>query len=204
MSRHPAAEPASATRRPTLTERARRAQLIAVTIEVVARHGYAGTSLARIAERAEISKATVLYHFPSKDAVVRAAYATVIEALTGHVGAAVAPLSGAAAVETYIHSLVGYMRDHPDHARTIIAAMTEQVGVADRPETPSRWQAVAAFIEAAKAAGDYRSDIDSRAVAITVNGAIDAIVAEQLADPGFDSTAAADQVVDLLRRALHR
>ena len=52
----------------TFTERARRQQLIGVTIEQVAQRGFAGASLARIAEAAGITKAAVLYHFGSKDA----------------------------------------------------------------------------------------------------------------------------------------
>jgi AcrR family transcriptional regulator len=183
---------------PTLTERARRGQLIGVTIDLLARHGHAGTSLARIAEAAEISKAAVLYHFPSKDAVVRAAYATVIDGLVAHVGAAVAPLTGAAALEAYIRSMVEYLRDHPAHARVIAEAIGADT-VTDTPHAPSRTATVAGLVEAAVDAGDYRPDTDARATAVIVNGAIDAMVAEQLIDPGFDTVRAAGLLVGLLR-----
>ncbi|MDG4829223.1 TetR/AcrR family transcriptional regulator [Solwaraspora sp. WMMD1047] len=186
----------------TLTEQARRAQLIRVTIDLVAAHGYAGTSLARIAEAAEISKAAVLYHFPSKDAVVRAAYGTVIEQLTARVGGAVEPHTGAAALRAYIHSLIAYLRGSPAHARMIIEAISAESGVTDSPNAPSRWQSVAALIDGAKAAGDYRAEPASRITAVIINGAIDAVVAEQLADPGFDSARAAAAIVDLVDRAL--
>lgn len=42
--------------------------------------GYLGTSLARIAERAGMSKAAVLYHFDSKEALLDAAVSPAIEA----------------------------------------------------------------------------------------------------------------------------
>lgn len=190
------------TRKPTFIEQARRAQLVDATIDLVARHGYAGTSLARIAEAARISKATVLYHFPSKDAVVRAAYESVIEGLTAQVGAAVAPHTGAAAFEAYIRSLVGHLHERPERARLIAEAIGGDAEVTDTPGARARWQAVADLVEAAKQAGDYRADVDPRVTAIAVNGAIDAIVAERMADPTFDTPAAAEQLIGMLRRAL--
>src|SRR5579885_339661 len=48
-------------------EEARRAQIIAFAIETIAELGYAQASLARIAERAKVSKSVILYHFTSKD-----------------------------------------------------------------------------------------------------------------------------------------
>ncbi|MEU8331286.1 TetR/AcrR family transcriptional regulator [Micromonospora sp. NPDC048839] len=186
----------------TITERARRAQLIGVTIDLVARHGYPGTSLARIAEAAGISKAAVLYHFPSKDAVVRTAYASVLESLTEYVGAEVAARSGAPAVEAYVRSLVAYLRDHPDHTRMIVEALREETGIGDTPNAPSRREAVAGLIDAARAAGDYRPGVDPQTTAVIVNGAIDAIVSERLADPDFDSRSAAEELVGMLRRSL--
>lgn len=189
----------------TITERARRAQFVQVTIDLIAEHGYPGTSLARIAEAAEVSKAAVLYHFPTKDAVVRAAYQTVIDTLTTTVGAAIADRSGAEALYAYIRALVGHLDARPDHARMIIEAITADAGITDSPEDRDRWETVAGFLDAAKAAGDYRADENSRSTAVIVNGAIDAIVAQRLADPGFDALSAAETLVDLLDRALrHR
>jgi AcrR family transcriptional regulator len=189
----------------TITERARRAQFVQVTIDLVAEHGYPGASLARIAEAAEVSKAAVLYHFPTKDAVVRAAYQTVIDGLTTAVGAAVADRSGVAALHAYIRALVGHLNARPDHARMIIEAITADAGITDSTEDRGRWETVAGFLDAAKVAGDCRADVNSRSTAVIVNGAIDAIVAQRLADPGFDAVDAADTLVDLLDRALrHR
>ncbi|GAB7048229.1 TetR/AcrR family transcriptional regulator [Catenuloplanes indicus] len=181
----------------TLTEQARRAQLIGVAIDAVAAHGYAGTSLARIAEAAGISKAAVLYHFPSKDAVVQAAYATVLESLIAHVGAAVEPHTGGDAVEAYIRALVGYLRLHPGHTRMIIESLVAETAP---PAGPNRHETVAALLTAAAEAGDYRRGIDPGLVAVIVNGAIDAIVSTGLSDPGFDTAQAADELIRMLSR----
>src|SRR5690625_1295446 len=102
-------------REPTLTEQARRAQLIEVTIDQIADHGYGGASLSRIAQGAGITKAAVLYHFPTKSAVVRAAYEHALTALTEHVGAAVTAVDPTQAPAAYIRTMIGHMREHPRH-----------------------------------------------------------------------------------------
>ncbi|WP_203781815.1 TetR/AcrR family transcriptional regulator [Paractinoplanes rishiriensis] len=197
--------PANDTARPlTITEQARRAQLVGVTIELVARHGYPGTSLARIAEAAGISKAAVLYHFATKDAVVQAAYGSVLDSLTGYVGTAVDAASGSAAVEAYIRSLILYLHDHPDHTRMIVEGLSGATGIDDTPHAPSRRDVVASLIEAAKEAGDYRPGVDAQATAVIVNGAVDAIVSENLANTGFDTTHAAEVLIAMLRAACGR
>ncbi|GIJ78382.1 DNA-binding transcriptional regulator, AcrR family [Micromonospora phaseoli] len=183
----------------TLTERARRAQLIEVTIELVAAKGYAGASLAAIAERAGITKAAVLYHFPTKAAVVRAAHEHALSALVGEVATAVeaaGPEDGPAA---YIRSMVGHLRKHPRHTRMIIEAMTHDEGDHD---PAARWRPLAELITVAGHARGASADGDARTTAIIIGGAIDAIVSEQLHDPDYDTAAAADLLVELLGRKL--
>lgn len=115
----------------TFTERARRSQLIEVTIGLVAESGYAGTSLARIAEGAGITKAAVLYHYPTKDAVVRAAYEHVLTALITQVATAVEAVEPAQGPAAYIRTMIGYLRESPEHTRMIVEAMTSQPSTAD-------------------------------------------------------------------------
>ncbi|RKT84872.1 regulatory protein, tetR family [Saccharopolyspora antimicrobica] len=179
----------------TLTERARRRQLIEATVEQVAEHGYAGTSLARIAERAGITKAAVLYHFPSKDAVVRAAYEHVLTALVAEVAAAVEAAEPARGPAAYIRSMIGHLREHPRHTRMITEAMTNDTA---KHESAERWRPLAQILEAA--GPDPRTDL--RTLAIIISGGIDAIVAEQLGDPAYDTAAAADQLVALVETEL--
>ncbi|TDO46419.1 TetR family transcriptional regulator [Kribbella sp. VKM Ac-2527] len=184
--------------RPTLTEQARRAQLIDVTVELVAEHGYGGTSLARIAEGAGITKAAVLYHFPSKDAVIEAAHKHVLDALVGTVGAAVEAAGPADRPAAYIRSMVSHVRDHPRHTRMITEAMIHT----GQPTNPAeRWGPLAQLLADAREARGSTSDVDLRTLAILTGGAIDAIIRERLADPGYDTTAAADALVTLIEQA---
>lgn len=53
---------------------ARRRQLTAVLLELVAEHGLEGASVRAVAARAGVSLGMVQHYFPSKDAMLRAAY----------------------------------------------------------------------------------------------------------------------------------
>ncbi|WP_017597568.1 TetR/AcrR family transcriptional regulator [Nocardiopsis lucentensis] len=183
----------------TLTERARRAQLIEATVELVADRGFAGVALSGIAERAGITKAAVLYHFPSKDAVVRAARDHVLSELAGHVAAEVEAAAPEGAPAAYVRSMVGYLREHPRHTRMITEALTHG---GEGYEPAERWGPLAEIIDGARRARGAHAGRDTRTLAIIVGGAIDGIVAERLSDPEYDTAAAAEQLVDLIDAAL--
>ncbi|TDD43977.1 TetR/AcrR family transcriptional regulator, partial [Kribbella antibiotica] len=177
-------------REPTFTEQARRAQLIDVTVELVAEHGYPGTSLARIAERAGITKAAVLYHFPSKNALVEAAQNHVLTAIVTEVGTAVDAAEPADAPAAYIRSMIGHLRTNPRHTRMLIEALTaagQDARTAER--SAARWTPLANLIATARAAQGRTAPIDLRTVALVIGGGLDAIVAESLTDPTYDTAA---------------
>jgi AcrR family transcriptional regulator len=186
----------SEARELTLTERARRSQLVEVTVELVADRGYADASLAAIAERAGITKAAVLYHFESKAALVRAAHEHVLAQLVAGVVAAIEAVDAEGAPAAYIRAMIGHFREHPRHTRMIIEAMTNGEGDYDPAD---RWRPLADLLgAAAHAIETNNTDLERRTLAIIIGGAIDAIVAEQLTDPGYDTAAAADRLVDLV------
>jgi AcrR family transcriptional regulator len=183
-------------RRLTLTEQARRAQLIDVTVRLIAEHGNAGTSLARIAEAAGITKAAVLYHFRSKDALVRAAHESALTGLVEHVGRAVEEAGAERAPAAYVRSMVGYLREHPGHTRVVIAAVTDE----DR-RSSERWRPLADLMAAARRARGTDPEArgpDLRTTALIIGGGIDAIVAEHLDHPDYDPVAAAEELVAML------
>ncbi|NIK54390.1 TetR/AcrR family transcriptional regulator [Kribbella shirazensis] len=191
--------PSARGRNLTFTEEARRAQLIDVTIELVAERGYAAASLGRIAESAGITKAGVLYHFPSKQALVEVAYQHVLSALVEAVGAAVEAAGPADGPAAYIRSMVGHLRERPRHVRMLIEAMTS---VAPLTDSKARWSAVADLLAAARAARGLGDPMDLRSAALLVGGGIDSIVAESLADPEYDAAAAAELLVEVVERGL--
>jgi len=189
--------PSARGRNLTFTEEARRAQLVDVTIELVADRGYAAASLGRIAESAGITKAGVLYHFPSRQALVEAAYQHVLAAVVATVAAAVGAAGPADGVSAYVRSMVGHLRERPRHVRMLIEAMTS---VAPLTDSKARWSAVADLLAAARAARGLTEPVDLRSAALLIGGGIDAIVAESLADPAYDAAAAAALLVDVVER----
>ncbi|WP_147915410.1 TetR/AcrR family transcriptional regulator [Ruania zhangjianzhongii] len=175
----------------TFIERARRAQLIEVTIELVADDGYRGASLARIAERAGLSKAAVLYHFASKDALVQAAHQATLVALTGDVAKAIEAADSADAPAAYVRAMIGHLREQPRHTRMLIEAMSHGFGEHGAAE---RWRALAQILEAS-----WPGRLaDSRTAAVIIGGAIDGIVNESLQDPTYDTAAAAEQLIRMI------
>ncbi|WP_427885647.1 TetR/AcrR family transcriptional regulator [Kribbella sp. GL6] len=183
----------------TFTEQARRAQLVDVTIDLVAEEGYAAASLGRIAEQAGITKAGVLYHFRSKQALVDAAYEHVVSAVVAVVGAAVEAAGPADGVAAYIRSMVRHLHEQPRQVRMLVEAVTSAAPVAD---AKARWAAVAQLVATARAARGLAAATDTRSAALVIGGGIDAIVAESLRDPAYDAIAAAELLVEVVDRGL--
>lgn len=191
----PTPSKSASTRGETFTERTRRAQLIAVTRDLIAENGYSGTSLQRIADAAGITKAAVLYYFPTKADVFFAAYDDVVSALVDDVRTAVAAAPPPAAPAAYIRAMIRHLKEHPRHVRVFAEAIEHGTRPYDHRE---RWRSLAELIEAA--AHDRGETIrDARAVAIIIGGAIDGIITEQLDDPAFDSLEAGETLIAMLR-----
>lgn|SRR5690625_3914021 len=184
----------------TFTEQARREQLVAVTIDLVAERGYAGTSLSGIAEGAGITKAAVLYHFGSKDAVIQAAFGYALKALVDDVAGAVEQAKPEDRPAVYVRTMIDHLQAHPEHIRMVIEASSNQPQDLDRS---SRWRDFATILsEARRARGLPGEPEDLRSLAIILGGGIDAIVGEHLSEPAYDTAAAAEELVDMMERTL--
>ncbi|MCW4458992.1 TetR/AcrR family transcriptional regulator [Microbacterium sp. MPKO10] len=181
---------------PTFTESARRTQLVTAAIEQVSQHGLAGTSLQKIADAAGLTKAGVIYYFSTKDAVLAAAVEQVTNGIVTKVGADMesAP-TAATAIETYIRSMLAYMRDNPTH----VALLSESLRHGDGVDTRSRWHDFAGLVEQAKKEGDFRADLDAFTCAVCIGGSIDALV-DQWTRNELDLTRAGEQLIEMVRR----
>lgn len=70
----------------TFITTARRAQIIEAAIETLNDVGFAGASLAKIAQRAGISTALISYHFANKQELMEAVLTEVVTSTMAHVG----------------------------------------------------------------------------------------------------------------------
>lgn len=188
---------------PTFTQSARREQMVQATIETVAEVGFHKASLARIAERMGIAKGGIIYHFSSRDELIKAALQEVFDRLSQHM---VERLSGATslreAVRLYVVTLVGYLDRHRDEVRLI----SEGFAAAQSPESAgeqveSRWSGLADLLDQA-VTETGRAGVDTKVLAISVSGGIDALVTEALRDTGFDLRAAAERLADMVDRVI--
>jgi AcrR family transcriptional regulator len=106
----------------TFIEQARRAQLVACAVDLIAEVGYPQASLSKIAERAGVAKSVVLYHFAGKEELVNM---LVMEAFLASVPYMLPPVQ---AEPTAAGKLAAYIRANGryiDENRTTAIAMFE-------------------------------------------------------------------------------
>lgn len=202
MSEPAMSGPAMSGRRRTFVEQARRRQIVECTVELVAERGYAAASLSAIAARAGISKAAVLYHFASKNAVVEATLEHVYSGLATAVGARVESAEDPVGMLTaYVRGLVEYLRDNPTHVRVIVEVLGDDPEAG--PDRSSRWRALAGILATGQDSGQLRP-FDTRLMALAIGGAVDGLVAGWLGEPDLDLDAAADELENTVLLATRR
>ncbi|GLW10068.1 TetR family transcriptional regulator [Microtetraspora sp. NBRC 13810] len=187
-------------------ETARRAQIIASAIEVIAGHGFAKASLARIAEHAGISKGVISYHFAGKDKlmeeVVTQVYSEIVEAVSPMM---MAQKSATALLRTQILGVAQHMRGH----RTQLKALGEIFIHLRRPDGTPRYgittseelfQVLEHIYRLGQRNGEFRP-FDIRVMAITHQAALDNMFAYWSAFPEHDLEAHARELADIFEHA---
>ncbi|MEU0566079.1 TetR/AcrR family transcriptional regulator [Nonomuraea sp. NPDC005983] len=191
----------------TFIEEARRAQIIASAVEVIADLGFARASLAQIAKHAGISKGVISYHFASKDALMEEVVDRLYAGIADHVLARTEGVATATELlRTHILSVAEHMRGH----RTQIKALGEifynlrdadgrpRYGINANEEV---YQALEQIYRLGQESGEFRQ-FDVRVMAITQSSAIDNMFAYWVARPGHDLDAHARELADLFERAV--
>jgi TetR/AcrR family transcriptional regulator, fatty acid metabolism regulator protein len=200
----------------TFTGRARREQIVASAIEVIAEGGYAQASVAKIAARVGISKSVVLHHFDSKDAIVMA---IVMDVATR---GARQMLPAMAAAATAMEELAAYIRVNCrfiDENRQDSLAMLD-ILTSYRSENGQRLDEVLAAGTAPP--GDDLSKLDPVSIfargvgsgefpplspvlsAVAVRASIDGMVWTLAREPTFDIRGYAEELVTHHERAIGR
>jgi AcrR family transcriptional regulator len=175
-----------------VTERARREQIVAAAIEVLARDGHAATTFTRIARHAGLSSTGVIsYHFADKQELLAEVLATTVRTAGEHMGPRIAAEQGhRERLRARIESNVELLAVAPSHLRALreVLAATAAAGVPGRPDEPdpaglvSRVSALEEGLRAGQRDGAFGA-FDPAVMALTITGAIDAVVAVPLADP---------------------
>lgn len=187
-------------------EAARRDQIVQFAIETLAEEGYMHASLARIAERARVSKSVIVYHFGTKDEVFEQVVAEVMAAAFD----AVRPLVQAEPTATgklraYLEARVGFLGTHRQHMLALFEIWMnlrtrdgdQRFGEADAKPTVD---AIEQILREGQRSGEFGSF--SRAVmAMAIRQAVDGVLLQLRVHPDLDLEAYAQELVALFERA---
>jgi AcrR family transcriptional regulator len=188
-------------------EEARRAQIVAAAIEVIAEVGYAKASLAAIAVRAGISKGVISYHFSGKDELMVVIVETIYQEAAAHVLRRMEGVATATElVRTHVLAAAEHMREH----RTQLAALG-QIFANLRAEDGSPrfgmhtseelFSALERMYQAGQRAGEFRA-FDTRVMAVTHQAGLDNMFGYWMAHPDLDLDAYARELAGLFVAAV--
>lgn len=165
----------------------RRKQLTEVAAELFAVDGARGTGIAAVAAAAGVSTATLLYHFGSKDGLLRAVLEERDEALRWAWDAMIEQ-GGLATLQALPGTAESWQRA-PHLARLFTVLFAESLD----PDAPMHeWFArrqsmvrsgLRRAIEAGQERGEIRADVDARCTAIEITAFMDGLAADWSLDP---------------------
>lgn len=158
-------------------EAARRAQIVAATIETLAEVGFAKASLAQIAKRAQIAPSLIPYHFSDKDTLVAHTLEAIADGWDSYIHSEVA--AGASPTEQlsiYVVASITFLATRPAHW----AALVEIVFNARTPDGVLLYRTEAeepaltllkSVLTQGQASGEFRQ-FDVHSMGIAIRGAI--------------------------------
>jgi len=191
----------------TFIETARRAQIVAAAIDTIAELGYGQASLARIAETAGTSKGVIMYHFGSKDDLIRELVAELSAKGRAYLGPRLeAEPTGAGMLRTYIESNLAFMRENRNHVVAIVEIVFNGRGADGSPlYDPSLRQegaeALRQILVYFQGTGEFRADFDPAVVAMAIRAALDAVPPRIARDPDLDLGHYSHELADLFHIA---
>ena len=174
-------------RKPTLTEQARRTQIIAAAIETIVALGYAKASYAQIAKRAGLSSTGLIsYHFADKRELDGAIVAEIFDRLSRHMGAAMADQPDPqAALSAYITGLIGFMKVEPTTLQAMFGIVLHGAIPYDAESERAATSGIGDILRWGQATGVFRP-FDVTVMATTIQRALDGIPLAQAANPDLD------------------
>jgi TetR/AcrR family transcriptional regulator, fatty acid metabolism regulator protein len=189
----------------TFIETARRAQIVAAAIDALAELGYGQASLARIAERAGTSKGVIIYHFGSKDDLVREVVAELSAKGRAYMGPRLgAESTGAGMLRTYIEANMAFIRENRSHVAAVVeialnARSTDGSPLYDMSIREEGAEALRQLLVYFQGTGEFRAGFDPAVMAMAIRATLDAVPARLARDPDLDLDHYGRELADLFQ-----
>ncbi|MEV6281793.1 TetR family transcriptional regulator [Kribbella sp. NPDC051770] len=185
----------------SLTEQARRAQIVAAAIEVIARDGASQASFKVIAQEAGLSSTGLIsYHFANKQELIEEVGQEILARFAEFVLARTQGIEEPAAVlRGFVEANIEFLRTHRSHASTLVRIKQELAPVALARSDQAQ---LAEVLRTGQRSGAMR-DFDPHLVAVSILSIRDGLIRQLDLEPELDLTAAAHEfstLVDLATR----
>lgn len=197
---------ANKARQPSITEIARREQIVTSTIAVIAEVGLAKASFAKIAENAGLSSTSLIsYHFAGRADLVDTVAERVRTAFAEHVTARQDHSTPMRTLLSFCEASVDFIGTHPAEVSVLrqiyaAASRTDKSGTDLVSDDLERLSAL--FLEGQRN-GSFR-DFDPVTMAHFILALRDATIRRFVADPGLDLSRCGHELVDLVERATRK
>jgi AcrR family transcriptional regulator len=188
----------------SVTEAARRAQILTATIASLAEHGYAKTSFERIRARAGLSSTRIItYHFGNKADLMKAALGTIIHVKDQFTAARAGQQADRVVLlRAHIEAEVAFLRAHPDAVRALEEVRTqgEHDPIMEALVADLRYGRLARQLRQGQQEGTFGM-FTPEVMARTIAHALDGAAAALAAGPDLDLEAYGRELADLFERA---
>lgn len=194
--------------RQRLSRAEREQQIIEAAMRVIAADGYNAGSLELIAETAGVSKGLVSHYFSGRDDLMRRTAERALADLRLAVARHLDPDDPAPAqVRAAILAAADLPREHAVQWRSLNQIVLNLRGPDGRQQATlhdyeATYLSQEQMFRRGQEAGDFRADLDPRVVAVTYQGAVDAMLAYLDCYPETDVHRFATQVADLFLQGL--
>lgn len=202
------------TRQESFTRSARKAQIVAAAIEVIAEVGFAKASIRKIANRVGIAMSAVLYHFGTKDNLVDAIVEHMYRTMLAQVAPAVhAQDTATGKLNAYICSSINYFGTHRVALKALASLGTtyipsdgrrfEELGL--HPDIAEQLAVLdpTPILAAGQRDGEF-GDFPVQSTAIALRGAVNGVVEKVLREPGYDAGGYAEDMIVVFGRIVAR
>jgi AcrR family transcriptional regulator len=190
-------------------QRARRAQVVASAIAVMADVGYPKASFTRIAAHAGISPGLITYHFKTKDALVGAVVSEIVEAMETVIDERIPDAASyQTTLKAIIEGQVGFFADHTQEVAALTsiragahdASTGQSLAISQREEAVSKLER---FLRDGQAAGEF-APFDARLMAVSMVGALEMVPTELARRPETDAAHYGRQIATTFDAAVRR